>query len=287
MRDAFIALQEHRLPDGYPPLDDSASMRGIHPDGTFEPNLIIWPSDLPRDVRDFVAGVAGELADAIQRTALALRWRHAGTGDHQPFSSSLAEWSLDGEHWKTLPSSLDAIGEIRGSIKTSPESVSQIEALIGQGLSEPIGHSLLREAWEQQNRNPRSALIIGVAALEVGVKQCIASLEPASVWLLENLQSPSVEKMLKKYLPRLKGRNDFKGKTLPPPAGIMQTLHKAVEQRNQVAHVPGVAMRDWNVRESLEAIRDVLWLLDFYQGHVWALEHLRRETRSALVESSN
>lgn len=37
-----------------------------------------------------------------------------------------------------------------------------------------------------------------------------------------------------------------------------------------------------SLQESLAAIRDVLWLLDYYCGHAWAFDYLRPTTQAAL-----
>jgi len=36
------------------------------------------------------------------------------------------------------------------------------------------------------------------------------------------------------------------------------------------------------LHELLPAVADILWLLDFYEGHAWALEFIRAKTRSTL-----
>ena len=43
--------------------------------------------------------------------------------------------------------------------------VRKVEA----GAEEPLGRQLFREAWSQVGTNPRSGLVIGVTAAEVGL----------------------------------------------------------------------------------------------------------------------
>ena len=63
---------------------------------------------------------------------------------------------------------------------------SEMESLIKAVNNEPIGHELFLEAWELRKSNPRSALIIGMSAAEVGFKQCIGKLVRDAEWLATN-----------------------------------------------------------------------------------------------------
>jgi hypothetical protein len=123
-------------------------------------------------------------------------------------------------------------------------------------------------------------LAIGVAALEVGLKKFIAELVPEAEWLVEEVPSPPLVSMLKNYLPKLPARCTFGGEVLPPPRKLRRIIHSAVEERNRVAHSTGSAALDYEaLKESLLAIRDVLWLLDYYRGLQWASTHVREETK--------
>jgi hypothetical protein len=140
--------------------------------------------------------------------------------------------------------------------------------LVGQGLEEPLAHAMWREAWTQRGSNPRSALVIGVAAGEVGLKRCIAALAPVTQWLLEETQAPQISKMLKNYLPQLTDR----AKSIPVPRALRNQVDAMATARNHLVH-RGEMERDWQQLESdLIAVKDVLYLLDYYQGQDWAIE---------------
>lgn len=53
--------------------------------------------------------------------------------------------------------------------------------------------------------------------------------------------------------------------------------------RNQVAHANAQPLKSETIESVLLAVRDVLWLMDFYRGHTWAWEHLRDSTRAQLA----
>jgi hypothetical protein len=73
--------------------------------------------------------------------------------------------------------------------ETNPIAL-HLRQLLDANQLEPVPHALLREAWSQRHSNPNSSLLIGMAALEVGVKDYIAACMPAAAWLAENVPSP-------------------------------------------------------------------------------------------------
>jgi hypothetical protein len=45
-----------------------------------------------------------------------------------------------------------------------------LQDLITNRVNEPLGQELFCEAWEIRKTNPRSSLVIGIAAVETGFK---------------------------------------------------------------------------------------------------------------------
>jgi hypothetical protein len=109
-----------------------------------------------------------------------------------------------------------------------------VEEMFREGVREPVSEELLREAEAQPHANPRSSLLLAVAAAEIGFKELVADLVPGAEWLALNLQSPPLVKMLKEYLPMLPVR--VGGPALPPPKPIPQILDDAVRRRNELSH---------------------------------------------------
>jgi hypothetical protein len=62
----------------------------------------------------------------------------------------------------------------------------------------PLGQELLREAWRNLFVHPRSALVIGMAAAETGLKALIVDLVPENSWLIQEVQSPPIVKLASK-----------------------------------------------------------------------------------------
>jgi hypothetical protein len=147
---------------------------------------------------------------------------------------------------------------------------------------EPIGHELFREAWAVRITAPRSAILIGIAGLEVGLKHCIARLIPDSTWLVEHVPTPPLESMLKNYLPKLPVKNTIGGMTVPPSPRTLKAIKEGIEQRNRTAHRSEPPPDKMLVERVLLAVADVLWMLDFYCGESWALDHISADFREDL-----
>ena len=161
-------------------------------------------------------------------------------------------------------------------IHSNPEgdACTKVVELATAGTEEPLGRQLFREAWSQKNSRPRSALVIGVAAAEVGFKKLVGSLVPQAQWLVDEVQTPSLSNMLSNFLPTLPVKARFEGKSIRPPKALRLQLEKAVNRRNKVVHA-GEPPPKWDeLEEMLRAVNDFLWICDVYQGHVWAAKHI-------------
>jgi len=151
------------------------------------------------------------------------------------------------------------------------------------GDSEPLGHELFLEAWGLRRENPRSSLIIGLCAAEVGFKQCIGKLAPDAEWLANNLPSPPLDRMLSNYLPLLPAKLRIEGQILKPSGRLRSAIKKGNEARNRTVHAGSEPPKGEFLEELLLSIRDLLYLLDFYCGFEWALEYIRDEVREEMV----
>jgi hypothetical protein len=88
----------------------------------------------------------------------------------------------------------------------------------------------------------RSSIVFSVLAIEIAIKEVIARLSPQSTWLIDNLNSPPIEKILKEFIPIL-----LKVDTQFDPE-LLLILRKVIFNRNQVIH-----KRDFIVKESMSS----------------------------------
>lgn len=239
-------------------------------------------NDFPEHFRSFVNNVSDELRDFAYQTIAVLRWRANELGPHNPISTRGLHWSPDGAFWHPMPANLHVRVETRGTVRTSQEMCNEVAAIVAAGGVAPLHHDLYREAWEQRHSNPRSSIVIGMAASELSVKRCISDLVPEAEWLATNLPAPPLIRMLIEYFPKLPAKCNFDGCVKPPPQPVLDDLKNGVTIRNQLSHAGTSSPSGDTVEPILLAVHDLLWLVDYYMGHDWAIEFLRQETRSAL-----
>jgi hypothetical protein len=275
----FEQIIANEIPFPDPPAAGSQEYKGPNDRQIRIPSL----DDFPEHFRTFIDAVTTELRDFMVRTVGTIRWRtNVQYGSHNPFSSRGLRWSLDDGFWHPAPLDLHVTVEVQSPPRISPEICGQIGELVRLGSGEPLYHNIFREAHTQKGSNPRSAIIAGIGAAELAVKALIASLVPHAEWLAMNAPTPPLVKMLTDYLPLLPAKNTFAGKVKPPPKQIIDEMKKGVTIRNSVTHVGANTPSRETLEKILSAVRDILWLVDYYAGNDWAAEYLSEATRTEL-----
>lgn len=112
--------------------------------------------------------------------------------------------------------------------------------------------------------------MLGMAALEVGVKEFIAGKCADARWLADNIPSPPVLRMLQEYVPMLAGTP---ARTHPIPKDVLDELRDGIQIRNLIAHV-GAPIEYDKLRRVLTGVRRALRFLDVYQDRAWALAYV-------------
>lgn len=221
----------------------------------------------------------GKAEQALAQVGAVLRWRFALSGYDAVFKDTAVDAQLaDGRPLDLCLVPRAAMGD--DSARIDQGGLDAAVNLVTSSHREPVGHELWREAWNLRNSNPRSSLVIGVAAAEVGLKQVIALLVPEARSLVENIPSPPLDTMMRKVLPGLPIRADVEP-SRRAPRHLRTAITSAVEDRNRVVHLG--AMPRSNLRETLLAIREFLYMLDMYTGQPWAEDLLTDTTRVALT----
>jgi hypothetical protein len=235
------------------------------------------PPEVPSGYDAGLSSAYEDIGRVLQQVGSLTRWRFMLSGLDAVFKDEEVVIEADGHVWPLNGFASAAMGDDKARIVAS--DLSEVIRLTALDTAEPLPHQLWREAWNLRNTNPRSALVIGVAAAEVGFKQLIATLVPHTQWLVEELPSPPLAPMMKNYLPQLPIKAAIEPKRRSP-AHLRKVLGSAVEHRNDVVHRGLAEVGD--LRQVLYAVRDFLYLLDFYRGEQWALANLSQETQTAL-----
>ena len=144
---------------------------------------------------------------------------------------------------------------------------------------------MLREAQFIRTSNPRISIVVAISALEVAVKECISKLNPDSNWLVENLPSPEVRRLINEYIPELLSKTNRKN-VLPLPEDLNKSIRKGVSARNKIVHLGHPAPSKESTDKLLSAVQDVIWLMDYCSGHDWAFEYMSKNTIEQIKEKS-
>ena len=246
----------------------------------------------PSSYRVFVRAVRNRIDQLSTDTLSTLLWRNGITGGPLQLQSELTSlrWHESDQPINAfeflpdqIPSGILLIGlSDMQKILAIDKNLFKDNNLTGA----PLPHILLREAWRNSNAHLRSSLVLAVAAAETGVKTTITDLAPNTSWLFEKLQSPPIELIIRDYIHTLPVRNHINGHVLRPPKTIITTVKRAVELRNKIVHGRSARITPNELQSMLLAIRDLLYLLDYYSGVSWALEHISPEVLQQLKDSA-
>lgn len=270
----FESLGARRIPEGFTP-DDFFRVHGAR-DVMDDP--VFAPGRAPEFLEQAMAPIDREFEDAANVVLGLVRWRCNVTGPVAVPALGQLEWSLDAAYWRLDPrrSPFPEIG-FGPDVVVNDRRRADLQEMIRTGAREPLHQSLLREAESLRNSNPRSALTVGVMAAETAVKSLVSRLVPDASWLVQNLPAPPIVKILEDYVPKLGGepRAIF-------PAGLLKQVKVAVGLRNELVHGARALVDADHLETAFAAIRDVVWLSDYYSGVAWGVNRVRKETLAAV-----
>lgn len=120
---------------------------------------------LPDHVRAFSLTTGQALSDAARRVVELLRWLECSEMPHGGYVAFAPDWSEDeGQTWLPLPAEYGGYSYGLPPLILNKPVTLKVQAMVRAGQVEPMAHSLLREAYDVCHNNPRSALVLGVAA---------------------------------------------------------------------------------------------------------------------------
>ena len=162
-------------------------------------------------LKEFVNNKQKDITKLIYKVFELLRWKHNFLNDKEACLRGMGGFqiSIDRKNWKPMP----CLGDISVSFGNKEEfennhfKVEEINELMNMDISEPYYHQILREAQSllrsSLEASSRSSIVFSVLAIEIAIKEVIARLSPQSTWLIDNLNSPPIEKILKEFIPIL------------------------------------------------------------------------------------
>jgi hypothetical protein len=286
--EALRALSEGRTPAEVdraklpPTLDEHLRVDGIP--------FMMPLSGLSSGVRTFIEHAYNGLRELVDFALGTVAWRGALGVPPYTYRAGPVEFSMgDSGTWHVLP--FDAIADTRRPDFLPNSRHEDVVQALKAGDTEPLGHQLWREAWNLRRATPRSALMIGYAAFETGVKQLIANLAPEAAWLIAEAPSPPVVKILREYLPTLSLKAPASGSHITLDEDLLKRFRIWTERRNELTHGRAVEIEYEELEEFLSLVADLLWAFDYGAGQPWARDHIRPDTMgkiniSAAIETA-
>ncbi len=269
------------MPFALPYVKNGQEMIGA--DGTLREGFGLPFEAYPESLRNLCERAADELSLIANRFLKLLIWRLELDAPADFITHHSLYWRVSGE-WYYGVSLKRQEGEFLcpiGVIWNDYEQ-SAMQALWSTEADEPLSHELLREANSLKSSSPRSSLLTLATALEIGIKLHVARRVPEAEWLIQNVPSPPIFQMFRKYLPLLHPS---------PVAGIeswamlndtFKSCQQLFEARNNVAHVGAASVDSAKLDLYFIAAADLLRIIDVLEGHEWAKSYASTELRNKL-----
>jgi hypothetical protein len=253
-------------------------LENLDPDSATLPNL-------PPSLKDFVNEAHSEILALAEQAVGLIRWHSDCLSDPHPLTLfSPMEWSEDGKDWHPFITSIEVGMRFLGSPTLTDGVRTAIQEDMAAGKREPLAFELFHEAMALKDNSPRSALLMLISAAEYSVKSCISDLVPDAGWLVLNLPSPDIVKLITDYLPQVNedARVSFQEPRDSRVSAWLKELQAAVQARNALIHRGQGAPDEESLDRKFDAVYGLLRLMDFYAGRIWAIEHIDRDWMTAL-----
>jgi hypothetical protein len=230
----------------------------------------------PPDVLcDLYEKVTSEMRNATVDFLRVLRWRHV-----KRFSISVEQlyhpfWrdSQDNQ-WRRLPAPLPQPDQFLGIEvgMSSPQwFVDEVSKFLQSGRRPSLSFDMVCSARKIATNSPRRSLVEAVQALELGVKETVSCMSPKADWLIAELPSPPISRLIQEYLPRLI-ESDTTRDAYSHYVGVRhENLKKVVNIRNRIVHSPGSLNVDCeHALMACDVCGDLLYIMDYARGESWA-----------------
>lgn len=276
-----------RVADGIPLPFKKKDEILLADDGTCKEGFLPHRHLCPTDISKLIDLAESDFTSKTDRFLKLLRWRQDIDAPGEVLKYRSLYWRVGEGNYHIVPRSGDPSQRITlkamfGIHWNEEHSIDLRELWSADDLSEPLGHALVREAATVASESPRSSILIMTAALETAVKMHISHIAPDTAWLMQEIPSPPIFNLLRDYIPlihRVRGNEiDFWQKVKP----FINKAQKLVELRNKVAHTGKIPEEANSIRDDLVLVSDLLYLLDFLDGHEWAKSLASYEFRKAL-----
>jgi hypothetical protein len=255
-------------------MDYVEQLASRFPSDNFSSDKVSFPLGIfPLDFQEFSNDIYAQLTNSISRVIKLFRWRYQLDKQKQnPFAAKQFCWSYDGCKWNNMPHSIRVFMEDHHILTVTKSEIATIQELADDEINEPIHNDLLLEAYNSYRlNNNRSAFLIAYSSLEIGIKNMISEFVPEISWIISEMQSPPLQKLLSDDLINII-KNDA-GKELFSSLDLKKIrikLQKLGQTRNELAHGRKVDIKKDEVLEILDYTKNFNRMIDNIRGYHWS-----------------
>lgn len=277
----YKQLAKGNLPKESKPYKASAeTIQPGEPLGVFVAPLQL----LPQGFQDYTRKLEGILRDIAVKTFKVMRWRYNINSPHSPFSTRIAEFSLDnGASWHNSATMMYVEIWANPIINLAEYDQKVLEDLIGGDQDEPLPQEIILEAHElYKDKNYRSSLIMAVTALELAVKRHVSILIPDAAWLITEAPAPPIFRILTEFLPNISLKEgQYKFPKLSKK--LLDMIKELVHKRNLLVHKDSkLEITQEYLKDSIKLVKDMTRLLEYCEGNTWATQYMSMEITNEL-----
>ena len=217
-----------------------------------------------KEIKEFFAEHYQESIDKVINLFKVLRWQYNWTSKNNiEIKEIKTEWSLDEQSWIPFIDCPQITGLSVSFINEIQLEKDHIENLLRLQKSEPVYQEMIREAKELKSTNLKSSYVIATAALEVAVKRFVVEKIPESEYLIEEMPSPPIDKLIKKFLPTLENKFQI--------IDSISSITKIIQRRNKLVHLGRMEFNREEGYNDIKTIEDIIHVIDYFLGHPHSL----------------
>lgn len=227
---------------------------------------------LPPSLKNLFSESFASMGLVARSTVRSLRLRYGLRVPLRGQGHISTQYSLDGHAWVTLIPEISARATAYAiGTPLNGQLARELSEVVAAYPGVAVSHELLFEAEELETVHLRSALVLSLSAVEVGLKRLIATLVPGSEWLVASLPSPPTDRIIQHMLPTLPVLRHLPGTTtIAPKPELLDELKKAIKLRNDLVHSGRVRIEfDW-LHPWLDLCSSLLYAFDCFAGEAWA-----------------
>jgi hypothetical protein len=251
----------------------------IDKEGKFQPDYLLSYKHYPPELQTLASRVQAELVQEAEVVVSLLAWFFDIPEAHGPLKTPTLYWKITGKYYHIVKSSsMTLYSKSPAGIAWTVDNQNVFASILRLSSNHPLAHELHREANALISYAPRSALLMLSSALEVGVKRYVSEALPSTEWILMELQSPPIHKILKDYIATVPSHSahalDQWNKLKP----MFSRIQRRIEDRNRLTHRGTMDVSNDELVAFSQDVGDVLYALDVLRGQEWARHNLRKET---------